>query len=253
MKGNQKTSDILKNILVGLFSLLILLIFVLAGGNVFIIQVSFIIFLGWISFLLKVIPYIFVNKLMLVESLVIVLILIGSVHWFLSWFYENYNSSTKNEAITKSRWKFKWTFTGITIFFLMFIISISITGLIHEISWLRQTPLTEYSFFYGGETEKILRKMGIGLDAYYQENNHLPIVSQPVPFKEIKIPQKYYDGVVIDQWGMPILYDCSDGKSYTLRSYGRNRILGSGMDKFDDLVYIDGQVLRSDLKRNKNY
>lgn len=229
--------------ILGIFFLLFIL-----GTNPFILQTIFSLLFGWVDFLGKVIPYINFNPAILIEGMIILIIFIFGVHQFLTWLTKNYHTS-HNREINKplKPWRLKWTIAGVSIFFLTFTISISLTGLIHEIGWLTKSPFLNTDFNFGGNiTERYLNLMGQGLEKYYADHQHLPIVSQPVSWKELKIPKQYYDGPIIDQWGNPILYS-SDGRSYTLRSYGKNGILGGGVDKFDDLVFSDGKLV------NKSY
>lgn len=223
------------------------LLFIL-GTNPFILQTIFSLLFGWVYFLGKVIPYASFNPAIFIEGIIILIIFIFGVHQFLSWLTTNYHKSHNIEIDKPLKpWRLKWTIAGVSIFFLTFTISISLTGLIHEIGWLTKSPFLNTDFNFGGNiTERYLNLMGKGLEKYYAEHQHLPIVSQPVPWKELKIPKQYYDGPIIDQWGNPILYS-SDGRSYTLRSYGKNGILGGGLDKFDDLVFSDGKLV------NKSY
>lgn len=235
-------------LLIGINIFFIFVGIVMLGINPFMLETIFSLLFGWIYFLGKVIPYASFNPAIFIEGMIILIIFIFGVHQFLSWLTKNYRYSHNTEIDKPLKpWRLKWTVAGVSIFFLTFTISISLTGLIHEIGWLTKSPFLNTDFNFGGNiTERYLNLMGKGLEKYYAEHQHLPIVSQPLPWKELKIPKQYYDGPIIDQWGNPILYS-SDGRSYTLRSYGKNGILGGGLDKFDDLVLTDGKLV------NKSY
>jgi hypothetical protein len=254
-----KIDNMLKQLakIIGIICLGLVIVFVglmIWLTNPFIFQMIFTLVLGWITFLEKVIGYVVVSKSRLIEWAIAILFLTGGTHWFLSWFYKNSDFSVNAAAVKPKSWKLKWSIALIGIFLLMFVTSISITGLIHQTGWLAKSPFTKSSWeksswtFYGYKTKDIFRAMGMGLESYSEANQHLPIVSQPVPFKDLKIPKEYYHGFLVDQWGMPILYS-SDGNSYVLRSYGKNKILGGGSGEFDDLLYSDGELL-GDRRRN---
>jgi len=205
----------------------------------YILQTIWILLSGWVSFVRNTISYVNRDTLFIIlEVIGTILVLTVGFQWFISWFYQNYNVT---EGQLKPQWHLKWTIIGVAIFFLMFTISISITGLIHESIWLVRSPFTESALKSAEATKSILKYMGDQLESYQLEHHHLPIVAQPIPLKELVIPN--YKGNYIDEWGMLILYS-SDGESYILRSYGPNRILGGGSrGKYDDLVYSKGEFL----------
>jgi len=241
-KPSKPSCDVLSVTLLCVTLLIGFVFFAPSNISFFIIPTIWILLFGWVSFISKIISYVNSDILLIIfEGIGTILLLIAGFQWFIFWFYQNYHYSIEvTERQLKPKWHLRWTIIGVAIFFLMFTISISITGLIHETTWLVSSPFTDVYFGKAtstAATRLVLKHMGDKLESYQLEHHHLPIVDQPIPFKELEIPD--YHNSYIDQWGMPILYS-SDGHSYVLRSYGSNRILGGGTGKFDDIVYVDG-------------
>jgi hypothetical protein len=212
---------------VGCIFFTLLLLFLVAMGGVFIIEIFWTLLVGWLYFLKKVLDYITLNPLLIIEGILTLLILTIGIHWFCSWFYANYHQQ-------QSRWSWKWSITGVSFFILMFIISICFTGLVHEVGWLTTTPTPTLqsdskwlrSEYKESSTTRILTAIGEELKSYQQAYNHLPVTLETISQQ----PLTY-------AWGMPIVYN-TNRQSFVLRSYGPNGILGSGTGKFDDIVYF---------------
>lgn len=88
-------------------------------------------------------------------------------------------------------------------------------------------------------TSADMRAIGTALGSYLVDYNYFPLFSGN--WKNELVGEKYYQGVSKDSWGEPFRYD-SNGESYTLISYGKNRIPGGGNHAFDsDIAYINGR------------
>ena len=92
-----------------------------------------------------------------------------------------------------------------------------------------------------------MRAIGTALGSYQVDYNTFPI--QPVlgDLEDAALPAVYYEEVVYkgrfrDSWNTPFKY-ISDGQSYSLISYGKDRKPG-GEEEFEaDIVYINGQLV----------
>lgn len=212
--------------------IIIVLIFM---TQTYVLESIYLLCFGWISFLQEVIPYVQLNQGMLWQGMIAFFFLVILLHWFMRWLYPNYQKLKSNqENISPSPWKFTWTMISVTIFFLMFITMISVTGIIHNIYWLTQSPFTEITN-QGYITRFNLSTMRYFLQKYYENHHQYPIVLKAIPFQDVE-SFKDFDRDKVDGWGTPILYS-SDGQTYFLRSYGKNRILGGGKGQPDDYVF----------------
>ena len=93
-------------------------------------------------------------------------------------------------------------------------------------------------------TVERLKAIGKALDEFYQANSAYPTTSvADTDLKEIEQLKQYYQGTSEDVWGNAFRYT-SDGKSYTLKSYGRDKTAGKGKNKFDvDIIFSDGKIV----------
>jgi ankyrin repeat protein len=95
-------------------------------------------------------------------------------------------------------------------------------------------------------TAETMRAIGDALASVYQENsNAYPKTSvDDTDLKEIELLGQYYDGSYEDAWGNAIRYT-SDGTTYMLKSYGRDKAAGNqSKNTFDDdIVFSDGKVI----------
>lgn len=95
-------------------------------------------------------------------------------------------------------------------------------------------------------TVERLKTIGKALADAYQANSAYPkTTAADTDLKEIEQIQEYYQGMPEDAWGNAFRYT-SDGKTYTLKSYGRDKTPGPGKskNKFDvDVVFTDGKII----------
>lgn len=201
--------------------------------------------LGWPAFLSRILPHVTVNPVMVGEGVLLVLILGVGVHFFLSWLYENYGTPGEGQP-PKQRWRLKWSLSGLTIFLLMFVTSISVTGFVHQTAWLATSPepIAEYDrHWLGRTTSQRMRSVGATLSQCQSEHVDLPKRAEPVELQSVVFPGNCkIQGPYKDGWGTPFLYT-SNGTSYVLKSYGRNRVPGGGAGDFDDLIFSDGKFV----------
>ncbi len=114
--------------------LVVLFVFLLSGLN-FIIQIPLNLAFGWIKFLAEVLPNITIQPIMILSGIGAIFILTLGVHQFLVWFYKNYQTAPQDE-LPLHPWRIRWTLASVAIFMLMFLTSIAMTGVIHQVTWL---------------------------------------------------------------------------------------------------------------------
>jgi|GEM_PF-2152483 len=227
----------------------------------FIPQIIFTLLFGWAFFICRNLFDINIDIVLILEIIITILLLTFGFQWFISWLYKNYYDPIEvTEGRLKPRSHQRWIIIGFAILYLTG--TISITGIIHEMTLFVQPPIvTEYY----DSTRRRIDHVGEDIKNVYQRDDQqvlhpLPIVAQPIPIKKLLEPKELVKTLKkpeelkrfiqsidyisnIDEWGMPIMYSSNGENSYILRSYGPNRILGGGAGEFDDLVYSDGKFL----------
>lgn len=101
------------------------------------------------------------------------------------------------------------------------------------------------------ETIARMKALGTALWSYKIDYNMFPIAEQStisnITFKTSPkdgLPANYYEGPVKDGWGTDFYYNSVDGQNFTLKSWGKDKVEGSGGDEFDsDIVYINGKFV----------
>ena len=89
------------------------------------------------------------------------------------------------------------------------------------------------------ETKAYMRALGTALGSYQVDHNAFPVQSSETDWNKNILPPEYYQGATQDNWGTPFKY-WSDGKSYRLTSYGKDKAKGgSGLDA--DIVFSNGE------------
>ena len=85
----------------------------------------------------------------------------------------------------------------------------------------------------------ILSSIATSLGSFQIDTDAYPKAETEIDFSAVGLDKKYYEGETTDGYGMPIKY-VSDGKTYTLTSYGSDKAAGGG----DDVVMKDGQLVK---------
>jgi ankyrin repeat protein len=120
------------------------------------------------------------------------------------------------------------------------------------IQLLKQAGATEDDTHRRLVTAARMRSLGTALGSYQVDHNVFPIAEQStvsaITFKDDPkdgLTKDYYDGPTTDAWGTEFYYSsASDGQGYTLKSWGKDTVEGSGTGELDsDIVYINGQFV----------
>lgn len=82
-----------------------------------------------------------------------------------------------------------------------------------------------------------MRAIGTALESYWVDFAIYPIFTSEIELSQHIISHEYYGGPYTDAWGTPFRYN-SNGNTYRLISFGKDREAGSSGSEFDaDIVY----------------
>ena len=125
-------------IIVGI--LLALLFLVLSTGQMWIIQIPLTLPLGWIAYLRRTLPLVQLNWSAVGLCAVALPLTIILTHTMCVWAWKGIGNNNP------FRWK--WTFSGLSILTLMFFVGMAATGIVHQTGWLITSPkpLVQSSF-----------------------------------------------------------------------------------------------------------
>lgn len=88
-----------------------------------------------------------------------------------------------------------------------------------------------------------MRAIGTALGSFQVDENQFPIQRTEGNLSNEILPGSYYEGVFSDGWQTPFRY-VSDGKTYKLISYGKDKKAGKTSTEFDeDIIYADGRFI----------
>jgi hypothetical protein len=116
-----------------IFGVVVLCVLVAWNGGTFLIEFPGTLAVGWMAYLVRVIPQLKPDPWIVCTAVVCLLGVILGTHAFLKWLY----SATSDEP---RDWPRKWTLQLVGLVVLMFIAGIAFTGLIHQTSWLARSP-----------------------------------------------------------------------------------------------------------------
>jgi hypothetical protein len=94
---------------------------------------------GWYRFLERTLPRMTWNWDLLGMGLICTALILGGVHWFLSWLHRQRSSAFGNGGDSSS-WAWRHTWCGATIVGLAFFIGSAVVGTVHQIGWLASSP-----------------------------------------------------------------------------------------------------------------
>jgi hypothetical protein len=132
--------------------------------------------LGWIRFLIRVLPQVTFNPALAIQTIVLATFAVGLTHWLLGWLYRAVQS---DETETEQPWRWKWTFSSLTIVMLAFVVGISMVSIVHQSYWLTRHEEPWYvhpTFLRRSESrsETHLRGHSAALVEYEKQNGCLP-------------------------------------------------------------------------------
>jgi hypothetical protein len=100
--------------------------------------------IGWLSFLVRVIPNVTIDWFSTALAGGCLLGLVGGMHFFGAWLHREIQSKRAHHETTfaeaplpPSTWKFRTTLSVLGIFVLMFVAGTAAVGSLHQLIWLR--------------------------------------------------------------------------------------------------------------------
>lgn len=118
---------------------LFLLLFVLAFFGWLIIplvQVLFTMLVGWGNFLSRVLPEVSLNPSAIAIAIICSGLLVWGVQRFCGWLYGHYRVRQAADSPWPAVWPWRWTVGIYCGLWLLFLASMSVTGVTHQIGWL---------------------------------------------------------------------------------------------------------------------
>ena len=97
--------------------------------------------IGWIRFLIRVVPAVHVRWDMAASAVVYALLLVAGSHLFLRWLYRETGAAAGDSG---RRWRWRWTLSGFAIVLLMFSAGMAAIGVVHQSAWLATSPKPFY-------------------------------------------------------------------------------------------------------------
>lgn len=110
------------------FLVLFVLLFLLAGLGTGGVELVFTVAFGWLTFLYRTLGQIVWNWSLVGMAFVSALSVLGLTHWFCGWL-------TKARG-TAFKWPVKWTVSGLIGISLLFLVGMSIGGIVHQAGWI---------------------------------------------------------------------------------------------------------------------
>lgn len=122
-------------------------------GTMFIFQGPFMLFFGWVPFLIEKIPQITPSWQGLAMALTSLVLLVYGGHWFLRWLYSHWGQVQASDS--PRLWPMRWTLSLVALLVLFFSASIGFIGATHQTAWMigADKSLVEYS--WGGSRDRV--------------------------------------------------------------------------------------------------
>jgi Protein of unknown function (DUF1559) len=107
--------------------------FVLCAGFTWLLEVPFVLALGWVPYLSRVLPQLRPDPWTVGTAITCVIGVTLGTHAFLKWLY----AATSDEP---RRWRWQWSLQLVGLVVLVFVAGIAFTGMVHQTSWLARSP-----------------------------------------------------------------------------------------------------------------
>jgi len=127
--------------------------------------------LGWVNFLVRVLPSVTVAWGGVLTALVCVVLLLAGGHALLRWLHHQLNASTGSTSVSHP-WRVRWTGLLVAVFVLLFVAGLSVVGIVHQTAWLatQSEPLVERRVALSLSTERNLTGMYLDAEAWSSLN-----------------------------------------------------------------------------------
>jgi len=158
-----------------LFAGIVLAAFILlVGGQAWTLQVPFRLLLGWISYLVRVLPQVSPDWPTIMMACVLIVVFAAGTHGFLKWLVAAIPSAAQLS------WSPRHSLAVVALVLLTFVVGISMVGITHQIAWMATSkqPLMQNSFrevVSRQQSQNNLREMALGIVNYHDEHGELPL------------------------------------------------------------------------------
>jgi hypothetical protein len=133
--------------------------------------------IGWILFLVRVLPEVAVSWPGVVTGVVSLAALAVGAHWFAGWLYREKSRIAVSPSAAPPRWRFAWTAAGIGGVVLMFVAGICFVGAVHQAIWLASSRLVERQGLTRSlqhESNGYLQQIGVAVREFERKFHRLP-------------------------------------------------------------------------------
>jgi hypothetical protein len=154
---------------IGLLVLLgLLAIGMLIAGEIWLLELGFIVLLGWLKFLTNTLPKVDVSPAGVATGVACFVGAAALGHHFCAWLYSS-KVQTSSEWSPDRRWRWQWTFKGLSLVVMMFAAGLCAAGVAHQVGWLLTSPepLVEDSW------AKRFKRPAVRLERIEQATNQL--------------------------------------------------------------------------------
>jgi len=128
-----------------LLLLIIGLIFLSVMGLEWLLQVAFLLLVGWVPFLVGVVSQVTVRWSLVFEALLVAGALVAGTHLFIRRLWPRFHAAP--EAVTP--WPLRWSLSLVAMLVLLFLATMSTMGIAHHVGWLTSgsAPFFSIRFF----------------------------------------------------------------------------------------------------------
>lgn len=155
--------------------------------------------IGWWRFLGRTVPAIHWNWDLLAMGMVcLVLVLLGS-QWFLKWLCRG--SEPLRKALALQTWPWKWTYCGLAAMAVLFLVGMSVGGIVHQLGWLaaEPTPMIEAKRYASEDINNLRQLEGAFQQAALETKGDIgamrPLIwGNPESYFRPGMSAKYHDG-----------------------------------------------------------
>jgi hypothetical protein len=125
--------------------------------------------LGWVAFLMRVVPRLSPDGPTVAVSLTAVVLFTAGIHWLARTWRRHAAGQT---AAAVPPWRLRWSLAGVALVFLMFTAGVAMIGVTHQLGWLltAKEPLTRPGLSYGATSSNKLKHIGHALAEYADMN-----------------------------------------------------------------------------------
>ncbi len=133
----------LRRILKALLALVLLLFVSALTGGMWLFTLPFLLALGWLAYLVRVIPEVSVNPGSVLFAALTLLVFGVGAHHALRWLYRSWGVDADEGA---RAWLPRWTVSFTALLVLLFAANIAVVGIVHQTGWIVSGDVLEHSW-----------------------------------------------------------------------------------------------------------